>query len=250
MSFKPTYHILNGDSLFHQMPESISGERIITREALVDGPVSVSNLEDFFQLRARFISENYPEATAEEYLEKVFPEFEKMMNIPAGEEINLWFEDDLFCQVNFWFDMWLLTKHGKSEQLYLVRPDTLTPYGFAAYKPEQLPELLERRIAIKEPQKLAALWESYQHNDLDALQTNAAELPDDFTFIRNAVEAHIARIPDKESDGRPVESLKAIMKDLDTTEFGPVFREFCKREAIYGFGDLQVKKLFDELVNR
>lgn len=247
MSLKAIYHILNGDSLFHQMPESISGERIITREALVDGPVSASNLEDFFQLRAKFISENYPEATSEEYFEKVFPEFEKMMNIPAGEEINLWFEDDLFCQVNFWFDVWLLTKHGKSEQLYLVRPKTLTPYGFAAYKPEELPALLERRIAIKEPQKLAAVWEAYQRNDLDTLQELATELSDAYPFLKDAVEAHLQRFPTEHSEGRPKETLKAIMEELKTDKFGPVFREFCKREAIYGFGDLQVKQLFDEL---
>ena len=49
--------------------------------------------------------------------------------------------------------------------------------------------------------------------------------------------------------GRPIQSLITIMKELDTEEFGPVFREFNKRESIYGFGDLQVKRLFDEIIN-
>jgi hypothetical protein len=31
--------------------------------------------------------------------------------------------------------------------------------------------------------------------------------------------------------------------------FGTVFQEFCKRESIYGFGDLQVKRIFDEVVH-
>jgi len=38
------------------------------------------------------------------------------------------------------------------------------------------------------------------------------------------------------------------MKELETQDFGPVFREFTKRESIYGYGDLQVKRLFDELL--
>ena len=247
MSSNATTHILNGDSLYHQMPERIAGQQIITREALVDGSVSADSLDEFFQVRARFIAENYPEATSEEYFEKVVPEFERMMNIPDSSEINLWFEDDLFCQVNFWFVVWLLTSQGRTEKLYLVRPEKLTPYGFAAYKPEQLPSLLEQRIHIHDAKKLAELWEAYQHNELDILQQLAKELATDYPFIQDAIDAHIQRIPTKHSEGRPKETLKTIMEELDTDAFGPVFQEFCKREAIYGFGDLQVKKLFDEL---
>ena len=36
-------------------------------------------------------------------MKKTVPEFLKMQNIPENSEINLWFEDDLFCQVTFWF---------------------------------------------------------------------------------------------------------------------------------------------------
>ena len=32
-------------------------------------------------------------------------------------------------------------------------------------------------------------------------------------------------------------------------DFGIIFKEFCKREPIYGFGDLQVKRLLSELEN-
>jgi len=46
---------------------------------------------------------------------------------------------------------------------------------------------------------------------------------------------------------RPVQSLKEIKEELKTDDFGIIFREFSKREAIYGFGDLQVKRLLDEL---
>jgi hypothetical protein len=52
----------------------------------------------------------------------------------------------------------------------------------------------------------------------------------------------------KDSLGRPMNSLIGIIKDLHTTEFRPVFKEFCTREGIYGFGDLQVKRLFDEII--
>ena len=45
-------------------------------------------------------------------------------------------------------------------------------------------------------------------------------------------------------------SLIQIIKELKTEEFGPVFKEFNKRESIYGFGDLQVKRLFNQIKKR
>ena len=75
------------------------------------------------------------------------------------------------------------------------------------------------------------------------------ELENKYPFILPAVEAHIERIVTTGNIGRPTQSLIAIMKELETEEFGPVFKEFNKRESIYGFGDLQVKRLFDEIKN-
>ena len=63
-----------------------------------------------------------------------------------------------------------------------------------------------------------------------------------------AVEAHVERFPTQTHDGRPKERLKQIIKALNTTAFAHVFREFCRTEAIYGFGDVAVKRLFDEVV--
>ena len=49
-------HILNGDCLLEQFPEEIMGSRIVCRECLVDGDVQGSDLEEFFRIRAEFIS--------------------------------------------------------------------------------------------------------------------------------------------------------------------------------------------------
>jgi hypothetical protein len=70
-----------------------------------------------------------------------------------------------------------------------------------------------------------------------------------YPFILTAVKAHTDRIPTEGNLGRPSQSLIQIMKELETDEFEPVFKEFSKRESIYGFGDLQVKRLFDEVKN-
>ena len=241
------YHILNGDSLKEHFPDTIPGEIIVARECLVDGNVNSSNLAELFQVRAAFISNNYDGYKEQDYFDKTVPEFQKIQDIPEGADINLWFEDDLFCQVNLWFVINLLCKRNQNNQLFLVRPELHNQYGFGGLVQSELISLFEHRLKLIELDTLAQLWEFYQVNDIERLTETSAQLKNLYPFIYTAVQAHIDRIPANGNMGRPSQSLVQIMAELDTTEFGPVFREFCKREPIYGFGDLQVKRLLDEL---
>jgi len=75
-------------------------------------------------------------------------------------------------------------------------------------------------------------------------------LENKYPFILSAVKAHIQRIPMNGNLGRPTKSLIKIMEEFNTEEFVVVFKEFTKRESIYGFGDLQVKRLYDEIINK
>jgi len=241
------YHILNGDSLKEQFPESIQGEIIVTRECLVDGSVKGKNLTEFFKTRAEFISSNYVGYNKHDYFEKTVPEFQKMQNISDDSDINLWFEDDLFCQVNFWFVINLLNKSHSNIQFFLIRPKSHSQYGFGGLNKSELISIFENRLELTELDKLARLWDYYRINDTKKLIESSKHLKNTYPFIFAAVEAHIERIPTDGELGRPSQSLLQIMKELETDEFEPVFNEFNKRESIYGFGDFQVKRIFDEL---
>ncbi|MBB1286788.1 hypothetical protein HRH25_20575 [Flavisolibacter sp. BT320] len=90
------YNILNGDSLAYSFPDArIEGEIIIFREALIDGDLLGDNLLDFWQSRARYLK-----ITEAEYNHSVVQELGKIVHAPDNAEFNLWFEYDLFCQVN------------------------------------------------------------------------------------------------------------------------------------------------------
>ena len=106
------------------------------------------------------------------------------------------------------------------------------------------------RIKLESAEDLSKFWSYYQSEELSKLRQLANQLSSDYPFLLPAVAAHIERIPDGQNLGRPINSLVAIIKELKTKEFGPVFREFSKRESIYGFGDLQVKRLFDKAVEQ
>lgn len=247
------YHILNGDALKEQFPKSIQGKIIVAREALVDGNVEGESLEEFYETRAKFISSTYLGYTREDYFEKTVSEFEKIKAIPSKVDINLWFEDDLFCQVNFWFVVYLLTTRNQTNSIFLVRPNEFTSYGFGGLDETELISSYENRLAITQNQldKIALLWEHYKNNDTEKLLQTAKELGENYVFLLPAIEAHIQRFPSEgKSEGkldRPTKSLIQIMKDIESEEFAPVFREFSKRESIHGFGDLQVKRIFDKI---
>ncbi len=241
------YNILNGDALLKQFPENIEGETIICRECLVDGDVKSKNLDDLFHVRARFINECYGDFSVEHYYNNAVAEFDKIRNIPKQSIVNLWFEDDLFCQVNFWFVCYLLQNFVQEPLVFLIRPKEHTLYGFGGLSKPGLEHAFAERIQLNSTAQIAGLWEAYKNGNMDKLLHIASKLKKQFPFIKNAVNAHIARIPNNRSKGRPTEALVEIIQDLKTDEFGPVFREFNKREYIYGFGDLQVKRLLDEI---
>jgi hypothetical protein len=239
-------HILNGDSLKEQFPESLDAEIIVARECLVEGDISGSNLNEFFRNRAAFLIGN-GEPDWEEYFNKSASEFQRIMELKADAEVNLWFEDDLFCQVNFWFTIHLIVKYTKVKTVYLVRPELENRYGFSGHDKDDLERLFVNRMKLTGLDRLAKLWEHYQSSDITSLQLVAKDIETHYPFISEAVQAHVERLPSGSDPGRVIRSLKEIMKELNTEEFGPVFQEFCAREAIYGFGDSHVKRLLSEI---
>ena len=242
------YHILNGDVLQSQFPTNISGEQIVFRECLVDGSVEGESLEGLLATRATFISQHYEGVTEEDYYSKTHSEFQKIINIPPRSEVMLWFEEDLFCQVNFWFIMHLLQQRIPNTSIYLVKPNPPNQYGFGYLNEEELSTLYKERQLLTHKEELANLWMYYQKNKTDQMLQVAETLAKDYPFLVPAVKAHLDRIPKEGQLGRPSQLLLQIMKDLDTREFGPVFSAFSKQAPIYGFGDTQVMRLWKKLL--
>ncbi|WP_459209399.1 DUF1835 domain-containing protein [Aquimarina rhabdastrellae] len=243
---KAQYHILNGDALKHQFPTTIDGTLIVARECMVDGNVSGDTSEAIFESRIAFMNANYS-STTQMYHEKVVSEFFKLKSIPVDAEINLWFEDDLFCQCNFWFVLFLIEEYQLQNQLYLIRPQVHTRYGFAGLDQEALLGIYATRIKLPQATRLTPFWKAYQKQDSAFLLTLAKQFYDTYPFFLPAIEAYSRSLASNDSPGEPLQALITIKKELNTTNFGIVFNEFSKRFPIYGFGDLQVKRLWDQI---
>lgn len=244
------FHILNGDALKDQFPDSLNGELIVARECLVDGDVSADSLDQLFELRAEYLSNAY-DSEKGFYHNEVIPEFKKIISLPEHSVIHLWFEDDLFCQVNLWFVFHLIHNFVTPSQVFLVRPHTDIQYGFGGLNSDGLENAFRSkvRLPVDEVKLFSSLWELYQGQNHAEILELAVELSERFPFLEDAAKANLKRFPNDGSLGRPEQTLLDIMKETGSDEFGTVFQEFHKRESIYGFGDLQVKRLFDALRN-
>ncbi len=246
-----TVHILNGDSLKEQFPDSLDGRIIVAREALVDGPIRHGlDLDALYSERAAFLSTSYG-GSSDEYMQKTAFEFESIRQLADTETVYLWFEEDLFCQVNLWFCCWLLINHTGIRQAHLVLAEGDMRYGFAGYDTDGLLGLhgTAHRLDETDLVRLASLWPLYLNDDHEQMLESSRSWQSELPFLTDAVQANADRISPDHQDGRPYRSLRRIMSLTEPCEFGPVFREFWSQESIYGFGDLQVRRMFDSILD-
>ena len=134
--------------------------------------------------RADFIGQ-YPECSVEDYLLNTVPEFEKIIALPIDCEITCWFEDDLFCQVNFWFVIHLLVKKGHKNSIYLVRPNAGNEYSFANMTEAELKFACQNKLKLlAQPLvALAQLWPLYQQDDIASMRVIAKQLIEIYPFL-------------------------------------------------------------------
>lgn len=241
-------HILNGDALTERVKATgINGKIIITRECLIDGPAYSSSIENFWEQRAEFISKTF-NGSKEYYYAFVVKEFEQLKTINKDSEINLWFENDLFCQCNMWFVVKYLDDLGKTKNVYRVFPKQTDEkkkwHGFGILTIADLKESYLKRVQFSNSDidLSKKLWSAYSNNNILELGKLAKSESKCFRDLQEVIEAHIDRFPQTGEPGRPERTLQQLIK-TGKTDFYEIFEEFFKTEGIYGFGDAQVKNM-------
>jgi len=243
------YHILNGDTLKERFPAELGGEIIVLRECMVEGNVNGGTPTEIFDSRKLFFKKAYL-IPADGYHKTSQLEIEKILNIPDKSEITLWFEDDLFCQANLWFSLYLLTQNNHNYQAFLVRPNTSLQEGFSGLDQKGLMDAFHERIELnqEDQQMFKELWKLYQQRQITELQKIAERYLKRFPFLHPAIDA-VAQLYPPLGLREPHTIVKHLIKKHGASDFGKIFRAFIQKVPIYGFGDMQVKRIFDELKN-
>lgn len=243
------YHILNGDCIADQLGQiKINQEIIVCRECLIDGNLTADGSCDFWTIRAKFIADTYNTST-EEYFNRTVKEFEKLKALTDNSEVCLWFENDLFCQTNMWFVISLLTDQP-TIKIYRIFP-TINNIndkwkGFGISDAEMLEQSYSSKVLFKQQDIRLGnnLWTAYKNNDLKKLKELSNFQSNCFQYLEEVCQAHIDRFPTENTLGRPDKTVKEIIETI-STNFQDVFSEFSNREGIYGFGDLQLKNIYN-----
>jgi hypothetical protein len=219
------YHILNGDALAKKF--DLDGEIIICREILIEGDLQAENLEDFWRFRAEFIKKAYADDT---YLETVKSEFTKLNHLNPGDEVNFWFGNEAFCQVNMWFCSSLVL--DKNAEFYRVFPDS----NDWSCDFDQLENRFEsrQRLTADDLQLGNQLWQAFCSRDFERLKYLSEIASPCIIRLNEVCHALI------EKDWKPKEILSEITNSGEN-DFGKIVIQFQEKAGIYGFGDLQIK---------
>jgi hypothetical protein len=243
--------LLNGDCLAEQLKGSeLPLEIVVFREALVSGPLGGASWGEFWETRVGFLTKQYG-ATALEAQEKTVAELDKIRSLADGVELSLWFEDDLFCQVNLWFVLNLLSE-SKNIKIYRVFPPEASPAnrwrGFGDASAAALTQAYESRVPFTSSDLALGknFWEAYRLGDNAQIAALSKSVSPCFRHLEEVCQAQLDRISADPTKRRPEKViLELLAKGI--TDFDPLFSQFSEREGIYGFGDLQVRELLDSI---
>ena len=249
-------HILNGDATRESFEtREIPGEAFVWREVLCEGP-SVAELGTtaFWELRRRFFT-SFFEVEAGRYDAQTVEEFCRLeKQIAHCEELVLWFEYDLFCQINLMALLSWLHRHKHLQcRLSLIctgyYPGFERMLGLGEIPPAHYEELFEDRQYLTSNDLFFAniFWKTYcstEHQDLTSL---AESSPPAFQYLEDAVVAHCRRFPSYTNGLNEIQqSMLEYLADYPLPA-NQLVRKLLERPDFYGFGDLQYFRYLEDL---
>ncbi len=232
-------HILNGDALAEHFPTALPGERLVFRECLVDGPLRADTPEQLCRMRGRWMEQAYGIPTAE-HTALSRPCYRDLESVGADRSVVLWFEDDLFCQVNAWYVVHRL-RHLGLRSLRWVRPTASLSFGFGGMDKSELERAYQIALLLhaKDLDGLSAAWWMFRSGRSSALPVLADAYSERMPWLPQAAAAAVNLLEDRV--GGPRRLVQRLVDQLGTDAgFGPVFRAFAEKAPEYGLGDLQV----------
>ena len=249
-------HILNGDSTRMAFEsQSIAGEVFVWREVLCEGPSTAEiGTEEFWNLRRRFFTTTL-KTEPEKYENLVYREFQAMEErIDHCEEVVLWFEYDLFCQINLMALLsWLHQRKHLKCRISLIcigyYPGFEKMVGLGEINPGDFGELFEDRQVLTTNDLFFAniFWKTYCSTEHHELMPLAETSPPAFQYLEDAMLAHCRRFPSFVNGLNDIQQF--ILERIADYPLPAkqLVRKLLERSDFYGFGDLQYFKYIEDL---
>jgi hypothetical protein len=240
-------HIVNGDSTARLLIDSgIEGDLVVWREVLCEGPLH-SNIgsDAFWKIRYDFFEEAF-KVDQLSYYDKTIKEILKVDAQDGITDHVLWFEYDLFCQVNLiGLCSFLLQRYRKDNRYFLVCPGTRggKPLLLSTFEPDDVAQLFSERVKLTRKDLLFAeeCWSTYVTGDASVIREFDFARNAKFNLLGPAMAQHLERFPDEHGLGQIERRLLQMLveRPRSRTQLVADLLRWQHEETVYGFGDLQ-----------
>lgn len=249
-------HITNGDTTTNYLKKlNFSGEFITWREMLCEGKTTPDvGSESFWKNRYDFFKTSY-KVSKQKFIDYTVKEYRSLCNKKDQNEIVLWFEYDLFCQINMIAVISWLKRYRKGHNISLVCSGKVGNYknmfGLCELNEKQIHNHYNNRIELNQDDIEYAdyIWQLYCSDSPLRLETIYKINPNSpFQYLASAIEAHLQRFPSIENGLNKIEN-----KILDTAihkkpaSKQELIKHLLKEQNVYGFGDIQYENKITEL---
>lgn len=241
-------HITNGDITTNYLKKlKFSGEFITWREMLSEGKTTSDiGSETFWKTRYDFLKSSY-NISKKKFIDYTLKEYRNLCNQKEQDEIVLWFEHDLFCQINMLAVISWLKRYRQGHKISLVCSGEIKGsnkmFGLSQLNATQIKQHYKNRVSLNQNDIEYAdyIWQLYCSDSPLRLETVYKFNPmSPFKYLATAIEAHLQRFPSIKNGLNIIEN--TIIKTADSQEFSSkkeFVSELIKNEEVYGFGDLQ-----------
>ncbi|NVJ87825.1 MAG: DUF1835 domain-containing protein [Flavobacteriaceae bacterium] len=241
-------HITNGNSTTNYLKKlNFQGNFITWREMLCEGKTTTDvGSESFWKHRFNFFKTSY-KVTKQKFIDFTLKEYRALCNQKNNDEIVLWFEYDLFCQINMIAVISWLKRYRKGYQITLVCSGKVNGSKnlktICELNVKQIDSHFKNRITLTQDDIEYAdyIWQLYCSESPLRLETAYKFYPNSpFQYLASAIEAHILRFPSLENGLNSLEN--TIIKTANNNSLSSkkeLIGTLLKNEQAYGFGDLQ-----------
>jgi hypothetical protein len=189
-------NITNGDSAAGTLSEAgIEGKIISWRDVLHEGPVDSSlSLEELSKQRARFISERRWDDFA--HVSGDFAERDRVIqHLDYFDEIVLWFEDDLYDQLQLiqLLDFLGRSPARKNKTLSLIQVDGYIP-PLSAAKLKEL-DAKRSRVTAEQFDLARRAWRAFGSDDPSSIAALLEEKTSALPYLAPALRRHLEEFP-------------------------------------------------------
>tara|TARA_B100001146_G_C16170915_1_gene430037 strand:+ start:495 stop:1427 length:933 start_codon:yes stop_codon:yes gene_type:complete len=248
-------HITNGDSFTEKLKSlKLKGDIITWREMLCEGKtLTTVGSESFWKTRFEFLNKNY-KVSKSWFIEKTLKEYRSLCNHKQQDEIVLWFEYDLFCQINMIAVLSWLKANRKYAQISLVcsgkEDESGKLYSLSELSDEQLLYLYKNKTELTQDDIEYAdyVWQLYCSDNPIRLENLSDFSEFQFEYLPDALHTHLQRFPSIKNGLNSMENnILQIALDKKPASRKVFLAEILQNQGFLGFGDSQYERAITRL---